>query len=98
MGRMLTGLGRPAVRCLTSVYPAPSGPRHRKYQLIPLHTIIPRALSDKTLTLEDIEVRLGRTVRLEEGIPPDSTCVERPSARSAGSVFDVDIIRRLTCE
>lgn len=55
--------------------------------------------SSRPLTLEDTEVRLDRTVRLEEGIPPDSTCAERPSARSARSGFDIiGTIRRLTCE
>jgi hypothetical protein len=53
---------------------------------------------DRILTLEDIEVLLGRTVRLEEDSLPDSDRSECQSARSARSAFDVDVVRRLTCE
>jgi hypothetical protein len=44
---------------------------------------------DETLTLEDIEVLLGRMVRLEEDTLPDSNRSDCQSARSARSAFNI---------
>lgn len=69
---MLTGLGRPAVRCLPAVDPVPirSAPSTVSAHIAPCDTAA--SSFDETLTLEDIEVLLGRMVRLEEDTLPDS--------------------------